>query len=571
MPAVVSTTAYLTVERRQQAAKKKDKKRQGPSHHTVAPKEVEIRKDLCWEQTKVRELYEDNITQFTVAFLIFLNFLSEAASAQILPEDGSSGAFVFLIFEFVFNLSFTIELVWNMYGSWFFKFWDSGWNWFDFIIVIISLLAMLLPGLPGISVLRLFRAFRVFRLFKRIKSLKKIIEGVLGALPGVSQAFLVLGILMGIWSVIGVEFFQDLQPEYFGTFMKAMYTMWQIMTMDSWSSGIARELIFVHNLPMSSVFFISYIFIAGIVMTNVVVAILLDKYLEAIDKDKQEEKQAEEAEKAEMEDARDDDPAKPEIDIFTWQDGVLEPLRSLTWHRYRELEQFLQDAAEADERHKRTYSDSEDDSDDSDSTLLETKRATPIDHEAGNLFFLRHQDISTTVHSWDVETVLIWLSDIGFQEFHNKFKKDEIDGPTLTQLNEVDLVNMGMRLARRKDFMASLYELLADCEWPSKADRIYRPPPRPRPELKPKNSLRRSKNKLPGTVEPASIEIEEEFMTFNYSSPSKDKNSKVKPSSNASSQNAGVQMADVRPPPNRREPNRPPNTGWRNGGEIIQE
>eukprot|EP00493_Phyllostaurus_siculus_P001471 UN01479 len=81
-----------------------------------------------------------------------------------------------------------------------------------------------------------------------------------------------------------------------------MYTMWQIMTMDSWSSGIARELIFVHNLPMSSVFFISYIFIAGIVMTNVVVAILLDKYLEAIDKDKQEEKEALEAEKAEMED-----------------------------------------------------------------------------------------------------------------------------------------------------------------------------------------------------------------------------------------------------------------------------
>ena len=79
-----------------------------------------------------------------------------------------------------------------------------------------------------------------------------------------------------------------------------------------------------------------------------------------------------------------------------------------------------------------------------------------MDHDAGNLFFESHPDIDTTVHSWDVETVLIWLSDAGFQEFHNKFKKDEIDGPTLTQLNEVDLINMGMRLARRKDFMASL-------------------------------------------------------------------------------------------------------------------
>ena len=53
-------------------------------------------------------------------------------------------------------------------------------------------MAMILPDLPGITVLRLFRAFRVFRLFKRIPSLKKIIEGVLQAIPGVTQAFVVM-------------------------------------------------------------------------------------------------------------------------------------------------------------------------------------------------------------------------------------------------------------------------------------------------------------------------------------------------------------------------------------------
>merc|ERR1712048_2085 len=56
------------------------------------------------------------------------------------------------------------------------------------------------------------------------------------------------------------------------------------MTMDSWSSGIARIIIYEHGYPMAATFFISYIFIAGIVMTNVVVAILLDKYLEAMEK-----------------------------------------------------------------------------------------------------------------------------------------------------------------------------------------------------------------------------------------------------------------------------------------------
>eukprot|EP00494_Astrolonche_serrata_P024362 UN24620 len=104
---------------------------------------------------------------------------------------------------------------------------------------------------PGITVLRLFRAFRVFRLFKRIDSLKRIVEGVISSLTGVSQAFMILLILMGIWSVIGVEFFRNAEEEHFGTFIQAMFTMWQVMTMDDWS-GLARELIYTHNFPLAS-------------------------------------------------------------------------------------------------------------------------------------------------------------------------------------------------------------------------------------------------------------------------------------------------------------------------------
>ena len=57
--------------------------------------------------------------------------------------------------------------------------------------------------------------------------------------------------------------------------------------MDSWSSGIARNIIFGPEDDPNGyaagiggvIFFITYIFGAGIVMTNVVVAILLEKYL----------------------------------------------------------------------------------------------------------------------------------------------------------------------------------------------------------------------------------------------------------------------------------------------------
>lgn len=269
----------------------------------------------CWSQNWVRAQYESNVIQIAVAVLIFANFIVSACEKVILPEEGSQEQAVFLVFEWFFGLIFSIELAWNMYGSWWGMFWASGWNWFDFIIVLISLLSLGLGNLPGISVLRLFRAFRVFRLFKRVPSLKLIIEGVVASLPGVSNAFVVLGILMGIWSIMGVEFFGiirgerstqltgettcealgssgqtevelcDFTTQEFGDFFKAMFSMWQIMTMDSWASGIARPLIYNEGHWLAGpIFFISYTFIAGIIMTNVVVAILLEKYLECTSK-----------------------------------------------------------------------------------------------------------------------------------------------------------------------------------------------------------------------------------------------------------------------------------------------
>merc|ERR1719204_155261 len=286
----------------------------------------------CPHQAEFKARYDSSTVQIIVAFIIFLNFVVEAIKSQVLPEKGSPADTVFVVFEFFFNIVFLIELAWNMYGSWFWLFWDSGWNWFDFIIVGISIISIAFPTLPGITVLRLFRAFRVFRLFKRIDSLKKIIEGVLHAIPGVSQAFMIMLILMGIWSVIGVEFYRDLAPQEFGNFLKAMFTMFQVMTMDF--STIARRLIYLHGQWFAAVFFITYIFITGIVMTNVVVAILLDRYLAAMDKnmDNEENKDPEK-------DAEEHCPV-----IYLLDDGIMRPVKSVTWNEWDKILKYIHEA-----------------------------------------------------------------------------------------------------------------------------------------------------------------------------------------------------------------------------------
>lgn len=166
----------------------------------------------------------------------------------------------FVAFEYFYNIVFTVELAVNMYASWLYDFWNSGWNVFDFVVVSIGLLDMSNAPLPGpLSMLRMMRAFRVFRLFKRVKSLKKIIVSLAKAVPGVMNAFFIMLLVMCIYAILAVELFRDVGrdgfidfesksfgsnddpdegyftsrggwygKEYFGTFLKALYTLFQV-------------------------------------------------------------------------------------------------------------------------------------------------------------------------------------------------------------------------------------------------------------------------------------------------------------------------------------------------------
>ena len=68
--------------------------------------------------------------------------------------------------------------------------------------------------------------------------------------------------------------------EYYGTFSRALFTLFQVMTGESWSEAIARPLIFGWdaNSFVAAAFFVSFIILTQIVLINVVVAVLLDKF-----------------------------------------------------------------------------------------------------------------------------------------------------------------------------------------------------------------------------------------------------------------------------------------------------
>eukprot|EP00931_Biecheleriopsis_adriatica_P059450 TRINITY_DN3556_c0_g2_i1.p1 TRINITY_DN3556_c0_g2~~TRINITY_DN3556_c0_g2_i1.p1 ORF type:complete len:448 (-),score=113.39 TRINITY_DN3556_c0_g2_i1:84-1427(-) len=310
---------------------KKKKKREAKAPAVLLPPEVQTG---FWKyQRPAAILYLNIKVQMGVAGLIVGNFGINIIEKWVDPRAIHAKG-VWDGFNIFFNVAFAIELALNMYSFWCKAFWKSGWNVFDFVVVTIGLINMTPIPMPGpLKLLRMMRAFRVFRLFKRVKSLNKIITSLARALPSHMNAFCILTLVMAIYAMLGVEFFLEYANdgflenesgnrfeyvtarnlpygyEYWGNFGKSMYTMFQVLTTESWSEVVGRPLLHTTNDILTfgaSFFFVSFQIICGIVLVNVVIAILLEKMVDngdeaAPDDDSDEEDEDEAEDISEME------------------------------------------------------------------------------------------------------------------------------------------------------------------------------------------------------------------------------------------------------------------------------
>ena len=117
----------------------------------------------------------------------------------------------------------------------------------------------------------------------------------------VCNAFFMLISCSAMYSIFGTHYFGLKAPKYFQKFGTSMFTMFQVFTGDGWSD-ISRTL-FVEAEYIDidvALFFVRYIFIAGIVLFNVVVAVLLDEFIKFIGFEKDREAAEREAELEKM-------------------------------------------------------------------------------------------------------------------------------------------------------------------------------------------------------------------------------------------------------------------------------
>ncbi|MEM9433334.1 MAG: ion transporter [Pseudomonadota bacterium] len=155
------------------------------------------------------------------------------------------------------------------------SFFRSGWNVFDFLIVGISLI----PGTTGLSVLRAMRILRLFRVVSVAPSLRRVVEGFITALPGMGSVFLLMSLIFYVGSVMAVKLFGGEFPDWFGTLPRAAYSLFQIMTLESWSMGIVRPVMEVY--PYAWAFFVPFIMVTTFAVVNLLVGLIVNSMQDA--------------------------------------------------------------------------------------------------------------------------------------------------------------------------------------------------------------------------------------------------------------------------------------------------
>ena len=155
------------------------------------------------------------------------------------------------------------------------RFFRNGWNLFDFAVVAIALI----PAGQGLSVLRALRILRVLRVISVAPRLRRVVEGFLTALPGMASVFLLMALIFYIGAVITTKLFGDAFPDWFGDLGLSAYTLFQVMTLESWSMGIVRPVMEVH--PEAWMFFVPFILVTTFAVMNLVVGLIVNSMQEA--------------------------------------------------------------------------------------------------------------------------------------------------------------------------------------------------------------------------------------------------------------------------------------------------
>jgi len=232
-------------------------------------------------RTWLKNVIEADLTRNLIIGLIVINavVIGLETSPTAMAKAGTLLKAIDLFALAVFIIEILIKLF--VYR---FAFFRDPWNVFDFLIVS----AALLPSGIGFSVLRALRILRALRLISAVPKMRQVVQALLSAVPAMGSVIGLLSLIFYIAAVMATKLFGADFDEWFGSIGRSLYSLFQIMTLESWSMGIVRPVMEVH--PEAWLFFVPFILISSFAVLNLFIAIIVNAMHEAADEDEASEK-----------------------------------------------------------------------------------------------------------------------------------------------------------------------------------------------------------------------------------------------------------------------------------------
>ena len=128
----------------------------------------------------------------------------------------------------------------------------------------------------------------MLRLVSTVPSMRRVVQGLLHAVPGMGSIVLLLSLIFYVFSVMATKLYGETFPEWFGTIGASAYTLFQIMTLESWSMGIVRPV--MEAYPRAWAFFLPFILATAFTVLNLFIGIIVDAMQSTHNEEAQEER-----------------------------------------------------------------------------------------------------------------------------------------------------------------------------------------------------------------------------------------------------------------------------------------
>ena len=214
----------------------------------------------------VRVVVEDRRTQLAIMLIIGMNAIT--LGLETWPAAVDLAGTALLITDKAILAFFVLELSVKFF-AYRLSFFRSPWNVFALAVVLVTLA----PAGTGLTVLRALRIVRALRLISAVPGMRRVVSGLLNAIPSMGSIILLLGIVFYVCSVISTKLFGEAFPDWFGSIGQSAFSLFQIMTLESWSMGIVRPV--MEEFPYAWAVFVTFILVTSFVILNLFIAVVV--------------------------------------------------------------------------------------------------------------------------------------------------------------------------------------------------------------------------------------------------------------------------------------------------------